>query len=35
MYVTLIFAIPVSFDAVAILALTDIWFDVRKRVKKG
>ena len=35
LYVTLIFAMPVSFVAVAILALMDIWFDVRKKVKKG
>lgn len=35
MYVTLIFAMPVSFIAIAILALTDIWFDVRKKVQKG
>ncbi len=33
-YVTLIFALPVSMVLIAIIALFDIWLDVRKRVKR-
>lgn len=34
LYLLLIFAMPLSFFFLAILAVTDIWLDVRKRVKK-
>jgi len=34
LYVTLIFALPTSIIVVALLALFDIWLDVRKRLKK-
>lgn len=34
MYITLIFALPTSLMFVAILALFDIWLDIRKRLKK-
>lgn len=35
LYVMVFFAMPVSFVAMSIFALTDIWLDVRKKIKKG
>jgi hypothetical protein len=35
MYVTLIFALPTSIVLVGLIALFDIWLDIRKRVKKS
>lgn len=34
LYISLIIALPVSAEFVALIALLDIWLDVRKRVKK-
>lgn len=35
LYLTLLFALPTSVVLVAIIALVDIWFDVRKRFRKA
>jgi hypothetical protein len=34
LYITLIFSLPISMIAVSILALFDVWLDLRKRFKK-